>query len=62
MSSLQMPSPEHERFDEICSRVADFEPLPTVRIEPVEEPLEPEPDGKDQSLDGMILAGLVTPY
>jgi hypothetical protein len=62
MSNPEMPSAEHEQFDEICSEVADFEPLPTVKIETAEEPLAPTPEAHDQSLDGLILAGLVAPY
>jgi hypothetical protein len=57
-----MPSAEHEQFDEICSRVADFEPLPAVVIEPQTETVERELDSEDEPLDGLILAGLVTPY
>jgi hypothetical protein len=53
------PSPDHLEFDLMCSEVEDFEPLPTVTA----EPLEPEPDGEENtSLDGQILAGLVSPY
>jgi hypothetical protein len=56
-----MPSPEHEQFDAICSRVSDFETLPTVVVDTPVEPLEPKPDEEDQPLDGLILAGLVAP-
>ena len=53
------PSPDHLEFEQICSGVEDFEPLPTVTA----EPLEPEPDSEENtSLDGQILAGLVLPY
>jgi hypothetical protein len=55
---LHMPSPEHEQFDEICSRVADFDLLPVGASEPTPQELESE----DEPLDGLILAGLVSPY
>ena len=43
----------------MCSEVEDFEPLPTLTA----EPLEPDPGSEENtSLDGQILAGLVTPY
>ena len=61
MSTLQIPSTDHEQFDAICSEVADFEPLPTVVVEPAAEEPTPETE-EDQPLDGLILAGLVTPY
>ncbi len=55
---LTTPSPDHLEFDQMCSEVEDFEPLPTVRT----EPLEPEQESQESSsLDGQILAGLVSP-
>ena len=55
---MQTPSPDHGEFDSMCAEVDEFEPLPTVRP----ETLEREPDGEDDtSLDGQILAGLVSP-
>ena len=55
----QPPANDHLQFDQICSAVEDFEPLPTLKA----EPLEAEPEaGEDSSLDGQILAGLVSPY
>jgi hypothetical protein len=66
MSTLQMPTNEHVQFDEICAPVEDFEPLPTVVAPIDEEPPsnkeEPLPNDAPRDLDGLILAGLVTPY
>ena len=55
---LTTPSPDHLEFDQLCSEVEDFEPLPTLTAEPVDP--EPETD-ENTSLDGQILAGLVCP-
>ena len=58
MKPTQTPSPDHVEFDLMCSEVDEFEPLPTVK--PTR--LEREQDGEDDtSLDGQILAGLVSP-
>jgi hypothetical protein len=63
MTKLQTPPAEHKRFDEICSSVADFEPLPTVVAESPEKLLAPRsPEEEDLPLGGLILAGLVSPY
>jgi hypothetical protein len=63
MSTLQIPRPEHVQFDEMCAPVEDFEPLPTVVAGPDKDG-QPESDATKgpQELDGLILAGLVTPY
>jgi len=42
----------------MCLGVEDFEPLPTVRAAPPQPELGTE---DDSSLDGQILAGLVSP-
>jgi len=56
--SVATPSPDHLEFDELCSEVEDFEPLPTLTA----EPLERQPEGEETTpLDGQILAGLVSP-
>jgi hypothetical protein len=62
MTTLQMPTHDHEQFDEICSALGDFEPLPTVVASPEELRLEPPSEEDQTSLDGLILAGLVSPY
>ena len=55
---LTTPSPDHLEFDQMCSEVDDFEPLPTVTTEPLEAEQESQ---ESSSLDGQILAGLVSP-
>lgn len=73
MTTPHMPSAEHPQFDAICAPVDDFETLPTVTAltssVPVAEtdwqPEEIEEDSEtavDESLDGLILAGLIAPY
>ncbi len=61
MSTLQMPSTDHERFDEICGPLEEWDHLPAVKGEPPEFQEEPVED-QEASLDGLILAGLVSPY
>lgn len=57
---MTTPSPDHLEFDQMCSEVDDFEPLPTVTV--TADPLEPEQESEENSsLDGQILAGLVSP-
>ena len=53
------PSLDHLEFEQMCSEVEDFEPLPTLKIERLEPDKETE---EESSLDGQILAGLVSPY
>jgi hypothetical protein len=56
---LRVPSPDHVEFDELCSQVEEFEPLPTFTA----APFETERGGDEESsLDPQILAGLVSPY
>ena len=58
MEPTQTPSPDHVEFDQLCAGVEEFEPLPAVTA----ETLERDEDREDEtSLDGQILAGLVTP-
>jgi hypothetical protein len=69
MSALQMPSMDHQQFDEFCARVDEWGHLPAVKGDPtdpereipetVEQDLIAEPDA---SLNGLILAGLVSPH
>ena len=54
---LSPPAADHLEFDEICSEVEDFEPLPTL----TSDPLEAAEESEETSLDGRILAGLVSP-
>jgi hypothetical protein len=57
-----MPSNDHAQFDSLCEPVGDFEPLPAVVGEPPEHEHELPGENEDASLDGLILAGLVTPH
>ncbi len=58
MEPTQTPSPDHVEFDQMCAEVDEFEPLPAVKP----RSLEREQDSEDDtSLDGQILAGLVSP-
>jgi hypothetical protein len=52
------PSPEHIEFDQICSEVDDFEPLPSIATA-ILEPEEETPE--ESSVEGQILAALVSP-
>jgi hypothetical protein len=61
VSTLQMPSTDHRTFDEICAPLDEWDHLPAVKGEPPEVEEEPFED-EDASLDGMILAGIVSPY
>lgn len=55
---LTTPPPDHAEFDELCSQVEEFEPLPTFAAAPLDVEHESE---EETSLDGQILAGLVSP-
>jgi hypothetical protein len=61
MSTLQMPSTDHREFDEICEPLGEWDHLPAVKGEPPEVEDEPIED-QDASINGLILAGLVSPY
>jgi hypothetical protein len=61
---MQVPFEDHPQFEAICAHVGDWEPLlPTVGPELPERDDEPEVDEDEHTarLDGMILAGLVSP-
>jgi hypothetical protein len=63
MTTLQMPTLDHERFDAICAPLEDFETLPTVVAKtPLEADEELEIGQTDAPLDRLIFAGLVAPY
>jgi hypothetical protein len=61
---MYAPPQEHPTFDALCSRLEDFEMLPTVTPHPV--PVSDQdrgPDGDEERtapLDELILAGLVS--
>jgi hypothetical protein len=67
MTKMQTPSEDHTHFDAICARVEDWEPLPAVASAPAATKAEHEDDheagevSQVADLDGLILAGLVSP-
>lgn len=58
MEPTDTQSPDHTEFDELCADIDEFEPLPAVKPENLERD---EENDDDTSLDGQILAGLVSP-
>jgi hypothetical protein len=63
MSTLQMPSTDHKQFDEFCAEVDEWDHLPAVKGDPTHPEREiPEHAEPDASLNGLILAGLVSPH
>jgi hypothetical protein len=57
-----MPSTDHQQFDQICERVDEFDHLPAVKGDPTDPDRQtPEAGEQDASLNGLILAGLVSP-
>lgn len=65
IQTINAPSHEHPRFDQICAGVDDFEPLPAVdqsAATPFAPPVAEEPESEDWPLDGLILSVLVSPY
>jgi hypothetical protein len=62
MSDLHTPSEEHQQFDQICSKLTEWDTLPSVRTPLPEHEPEGRPEEGDAALDGLILAGLVAPY
>jgi hypothetical protein len=61
MSHTLTQLPEHPMFDALCSEVSDWEPLPTVLGQEDGEDATLE-ERQSNSLDRLILAGLITPY
>lgn len=57
------PETEHVAFDAMCAQVEDYETLPTVRSSSPEQAREADVDVDEQvaPIDGLILAGLVSP-
>jgi hypothetical protein len=62
MSKPRMPEPEHIQFDEICARLDEHEPLPSVVARPAEASADQSDEERTAPLDELILAGLVAPY
>jgi hypothetical protein len=69
MTMMRTPSEDHAHFDAICARVEEWEALPAIASAPteVEHEIEREHDHAPSDapqvaeLDGLILAGLVSP-
>ena len=57
---LTSPSPDHLEFDLLCEGLEDFEPLPSVTVASAPAPANRGPE-EETSLDGQIMAGLVSP-
>jgi hypothetical protein len=63
MQTLKAPPSDHERFDELCARLGDYEPMLAAPFTPpFELDLENERDEDAGPIDDLILAGLVSPY
>ena len=58
MEPTKKTSADQVGFEQLCAEVEEFEPLPAVTAEGLERGRE---DEDDTSLDGQILAGLVSP-
>jgi hypothetical protein len=53
------PRPEHDTFDALCSKLEDYDSLPTLTVpDPAPEYLREHPE---EELDDQILAGLISP-
>ena len=59
--TTQAPSSGHVAFDALCAEVEDWETLPAVKTAPVELAEEADVEDETAPLDGLILAGLVSP-
>lgn len=62
MQTLKAPPSEHQRFEQICERVADWETLPAIPTTPPETAAETDTNQNVGPLNDLILAGLVSPY
>jgi hypothetical protein len=63
MTSMQKPAEDHAQFDAICADVGEWDALPTLAVPaPDDEPAATGEDDRDTELDGLIFAGLVSPY
>jgi hypothetical protein len=59
MKPVKTPTDSHAQFDAICAQLAEFDPLPPVVKLPTDR--EPTEDEQAEPLNGLILAGLVSP-
>jgi hypothetical protein len=63
VQTLKAPPSEHERFDALCARIGDWEPMLAAPFTPpLDVDLEDKPDDDAGPIDDLILAGLVAPY
>jgi hypothetical protein len=61
MEPTPSKSADRPSFEEMCSQVGDFETLPTVTTRPADDATDEPYEDQTMPLDGLILAGLVTP-
>jgi hypothetical protein len=63
MQTMKTPPSDHGRFDELCARLGDWEPMMSATATPLPE-IEAEDDQVRDAgaMDDLILAGLVSPY
>jgi len=61
MQTMKTPQTDHAQFDELCARVDDWEPLPAIAVAPVQPDASNDDEQEAAPIDGMILAGLVSP-
>jgi hypothetical protein len=71
MTKMRTPTEDHAQFDAICARVGEWEALPAIASAPTDVERAPEHDVEHDhepsdvppvaELDGLILAGLVSP-
>jgi hypothetical protein len=54
-------SADQPSFEEICAQVGDWETLPTVTTRPADDATDEPYEHQTLPLDGLILAGLVSP-
>jgi hypothetical protein len=61
MEPTPYESAGHVQFDEICAQVGDWEHLPAVVTKPVDDTSSETQHDRAAPIDGLILAGLVSP-
>jgi hypothetical protein len=65
MQTLKAPPSDHVRFDELCARMGDWEPMLAAPFTPpLDLDLDLEGDQEEDAgpIDDLIFASLVTPY
>jgi hypothetical protein len=61
MKKAPTPSEGQAQFDEICAQIGEWESLPMVAGVPTEEASAATHEQQLATIDGQILAGLVSP-